>query len=52
MKTSRDSPSSPEVKASPCNAVSVSLILGQGTQIPHASWQRQNKAKHKTEAMF
>ena len=52
MKTNRDSPSSPGVKASPSSAVGVGLIPGQGTKIPHASWQRQNKAKHTTEAMF
>ena len=52
MKNNSESLSSPVVKASSSNAVGVGSSPGQGTKIPHASWRKQNKAKHKTKATF
>ena len=43
----RDFPGSPVVKTSPSTARSVSLISGQGTKIPHASWPKNQNIKQK-----
>ena len=43
----RDFPGSLVVKTSPSNAGGASLIPGQGTKIPHASWPKYQNVKQK-----
>ena len=43
-----DYPGIPEVKNLPCNAWDVGLIPGQGTKIPHATWQNKRDTRNYT----
>ena len=47
-----DFPGGPVVRDLPCNAEAADSIPGQGTKIPHASWPKKKKRRHKTEAML
>ena len=47
-----DFPGGPVVKTLPSSAGCADSIPGQGTKIPHASWPKKKKRRHKTEAML